>query len=397
MNRDKLPVLRRVGARRCFNVGGVAAAVLGLCGCQPPLRPFTVPPGSLAYYVPVAEKLVALSFDDGPNDPCTPALLDVLDKEKAPATFFLIGANAERHPDIVRRMAQAGHAIGNHSWEHPRYDRLAPDEIRQQLRKTDELLEKLTGVKPLLARPPYGLYGPGFFDICRTEGLVVGGWSAEAHDWNPHTPEQLVQLLLDQTAPGVIYLLHDGMETNDGPHRVASVQAVALLVPELKRRGYRLVTIPELLRHATTPAVRFSNGAELLGLHLPEGPLAPGRPMTAQFYWRLPAGMRREAFQVGLLIGAEQHTLGWLFSNRAEARNAPLPAGGDAWKETATWTVKLPPGLPPGRHPVSLALCCGSYRWKDRLPLQSNWPSQRRRVTLPATLDIQPAPAGVRP
>ena len=397
MNRDKLTVMRRAGARRRIAAGWVAAAALGLCGCQPPRQPFTAPPGSVAYYVPVAEKLVALSFDDGPNVPCTPDLLDVLDREKVPATFFLIGANAERHPDIVRRMAQAGHAIGNHSWSHPRYDQISSGEIRQQLRKTNELLEKLTGAKPLLVRPPYGLYGSGFFDTSRAEGQVVSGWSAEAHDWNPHTPEQLVELLLDQTAPGVIYLLHDGKETNDGPYRVASVKAVSLLVPELKRRGYRLVTIPELLRQATKPAVRFSNGAELLGLRMPEGPLAPGAPMTARFYWRLPDGMRRGAFQVGLLIGAEPHTLGWLLSTRADARNAPLPAGGDAWKETATWTVKLPPGLPPGRHPVSLTLCCGSYRWKDRLPLQSDWPSRRRRVTLPALLDIQPAPAGIRP
>ncbi len=388
----------RASARRLVLAAG-AAAMLALAGCRPPppLQPFSAPPGSLAYFVPVAEKLVALSFDDGPNVPCTPELLDILDREKVPATFFLIGANAERHPDIVRRMAQAGHAIGNHSWGHPRFDQLAADDIRQQLRKTDDLLEKLTGAKPLLARPPYGLYGPGFFDTCRTEGLVIGGWSAEAHDWNPHTPEQLVELLLNQTAPGVIYLLHDGKETNDGPHRVASVKAVSLLVPELKRRGYRLVTIPELLRQATVPAVRFSNGAELLGLHLPEGPVTPGRPMTAQFYWRLPAGMHRGDFQVGLLIGAEQHTLGWLLSNRADARNSPLPAGGDVWKETATWTVNLPPGLPPGRHPVSLTLCCGSYRWKDRLPLQSDWPSRRRRVVLPMTLDVQPVPAGAKP
>ena len=383
MNSDKL-----TGRR---GAGWLLAAALTLCGCQPPLAAFRAPPGTLAYYVPVAEKLVALSFDDGPNDPCTPALLDVLAKEGVPATFFLIGTNAARHPDIVRRMAQAGHAIGNHSWDHPRYDQLTADAIQQQLRKTDELLAALTGAQVTMARPPYGLYGPGFFDSCRQEGLLVGGWSAEAHDWNPHTPEQLVAALLDQTAPGVIYLLHDGKETEDGPHRVATVQAVAQLVPELKRRGYRLVTIPELLRHAVHPAARFSNGAELLGLRLPEGPQAPGQPVTARFYWRLPSGMRREAFQVGLLLGAEPQTCGWLFSNRADARNNPLPAGGDVWKETAAWTVKLPPNLPPGRQPVSLALCCGSYRWKDRVPVQSDWPVHRRRVRLPQPLEVAPA------
>ncbi|MCX7010230.1 MAG: polysaccharide deacetylase family protein, partial [Kiritimatiellaeota bacterium] len=203
---------------------GALVAALFMTGCgqqQPPPVPqkFAVQPGELLHFVPVAEKLVALSFDDGPNDPCTRQLLAVLAKEQVHATFMIIGANAEKHPDILKDLIAAGHAIGSHSYSHPRFDQSTPAEIRDQIMQNDAVLEKLTGKKPVLMRPPFGLYGPQYFEICRDTGHVVAGWSASASDWNPHAPEEISGALLDQLAPGAIFLLHDGKETNDGPHR----------------------------------------------------------------------------------------------------------------------------------------------------------------------------------
>ncbi|TAN36895.1 MAG: polysaccharide deacetylase family protein [Verrucomicrobia bacterium] len=354
-----------------------------VAGCSRPPAParFSAQPGTLLHFVPVAEKLVALSFDDGPNDPCTRQLLDVLAKENVHATFMLIGANAVKHPDIVQQIAAAGHAIGNHSYSHPRFDRSSPNTIREEITKNDVLLEKLTGAKPLLMRPPYGLYGPDYFEICRATGHVIGGWSASAGDWNPHTPQELTGALLDQLAPGAIFLLHDGKETNDGPHRVASVQAVAQLIPQVKARGYRFVTIPELLAQATAPLAAFENGAHLLAVQWPD--MRAGTPeLIFRFHWQLPAGLDRRATRAWLRVSQNGREFGWYA--------ADLPGGADVWKETETIKVRRPPTMTAGNYTVELCLTRGGHRAWQRLAVGSNLPTQRRRITLPNTLVLAP-------
>jgi peptidoglycan/xylan/chitin deacetylase (PgdA/CDA1 family) len=359
-------------------LGALATALL-VTGCGRPAAPgrFQAAPGELLHFVPVAEKLVALSFDDGPNDPCTRQLLAVLAKENVHATFMLIGLNAEKHPDIVRQIAAAGHAIGNHSYSHPRFDRSSPNTIREEITKNDAVLEKLTGKKPLLMRPPYGLYGPDYFEICRTTGHLIGGWSASASDWNPHTPQELAGALLDQLAPGAIFLLHDGKETNDGPHRVASVEAVAQLIPQIKARGYRFVTIPELLAQAVAPPAAFANGAHLLAVQWPE--MRASTPeLVFRFHWQLPAGLDRRATRAWLRVSQNGKEWGWYA--------ADLPAGGDVWKETETIKVRRPSAMTAGRYTVELCLARGGHRAWQRLAVGSTLPEQRRRITLPQPL-----------
>ena len=357
----------------------VVGATLLIAGCSRPPMParFSVQPGELLHFVPVAEKLVALSFDDGPNDPCTRQLLDVLAKENVHATFMLIGMNAEKHPDMVKQIVAGGHAIGNHSYSHPRFDKCSPNTIREQITLNDAILEKLTGQKPQLMRPPFGLYGPDYFEICRATGHVVGGWSASASDWNPHTPQDIAEALLDQLMPGVIFLLHDGKETNDGPHRVATVQAVAQFIPQIKARGYRFVTIPELRAAAVAPLAAFDNGAQLLGVQWPE--LRADTPeLTFRFHWQLPADLTRRGVRAWLRLSQNGKDCGWWA--------ADLPAGGDVWKETETLKARRPPSMTAGSYTVEICLTHGGHRAWQRLAVGSNLPEQRRRITLPSPL-----------
>ena len=367
--------------RTIFSALAAALLVTG-CGRQQPPPPapprFSVQPGELLHFVPVAEKLVALSFDDGPNDPCTRQLLAILAKENVHATFMLIGLNAAKHPDIVQEMVAAGHAIGNHSLSHPRFDQSTPAVIREEITQADAILEKLTGKKPVLMRPPFGLYGPDYFEICRDTGHVVGGWSASASDWNPHTPQEIAGALLDQLTPGAIFLLHDGKETNDGPHRVASVQATALLIPQVKARGYRFVTIPELQAAAVAPQAAFANGAQLLGVQWPERNAA-SKEVAFRMHWQLPATLVRTGAHIWLTLGGA----GGPFT-----LDCGLPHGGDVWKETETLKVP-PPAFQPGRYTVNLALGTGTRNWKH-LPCTGAWTPDHKAAAVPSPLVVAP-------
>jgi peptidoglycan/xylan/chitin deacetylase (PgdA/CDA1 family) len=362
---------------------GTLGLALLLAGCgQPPPPPapqrFAVQPGELLHFVPVAEKLVALSFDDGPSDPCTRQLLEVLAKENVLATFMIIGLNAEKHPDILKEVVAAGHAIGNHSYSHPRFDQSTPAVIREQITKNDTVLEKLTGKKPMLMRPPYGLYGPQYFEICRDTGHVVAGWSASASDWNPHTPQEIAGALLDQLAPGAIFLLHDGKETNDGPHRVASVQAVAQLIPQVKARGYRFVTIPELQAAAVAPPAAFANGAQLLGVQWPER-TAASKEVAIRMHWQLPATLVRSGAHVWVTLNG----VGGPFKF-----DCGLPHGGDVWKETETLKVP-PPAWQAGNLAVEIALSRGNRNWRF-LPCAGAWTKENKSVAVPQPLVVAP-------
>jgi peptidoglycan/xylan/chitin deacetylase (PgdA/CDA1 family) len=364
---------------------GALAAALLMTGCgqrQPPPPPapprFVAQPGELLHFVPVAEKLVALSFDDGPNDPCTRQLLAICAKENVHVTFMLIGLNAAKHPDIVQEIVAGGHAIGNHSLSHPRFDRSTPAVIREEITQADAIFEKLTGQKPLLMRPPFGLYGQDYFEICRDTGHVIGGWSAAASDWNPHTPEEIAGALLDQLAPGAIFLLHDGKETNDGPHRVASVQAVARLIPQVKARGYRFVTIPELLAAAVAPPAAYANGVQLLGVQWPER-VASSKEVAVRMHWQLPAALVRSSAHVWLTLRGA----GGPFTF-----DCGLPHGGDVWKETETLKVP-PPAFQPGSYTMDIALTPGD-RNRNHLPCAGAWAPGHKAAAVPQPLVVTP-------
>jgi peptidoglycan/xylan/chitin deacetylase (PgdA/CDA1 family) len=202
--------------------------------------------GAIIDRVEISRPLVALTFDDGPREPFTSDVLDVLRDQGIRATFFLVGENARRYPELVRRIQHEGHAIGNHSWSHRSFSDLSPAGIRDEIERTDRLLRSITGERPWLLRPPYGsapasLVG-GRGVAAATRHLVVN-WSVDVRDWSTRSPLRVAVGALRAVGPGSIVLLHDG-----GGERAHTVTATRWMVGHLAREGYELVTLPELLR-----------------------------------------------------------------------------------------------------------------------------------------------------
>ena len=187
-------------------------------------------------------KCIALTFDAGPGKD-TPRLLDTLKEKKVPATFFLLGKNhVLKHPDVVRRIADEGHEVANHTWTHQRLDELNPEQIREELGRTQDAIAKITGSKPTLMRPPQGRINDDVTDVSRELGLAQILWSATAKDYSTTDSELIKKRIVDQAGRDGIILLHD---IYDG-----TVPAVPGIIDELKKRGYTFVTVPELLAPA---------------------------------------------------------------------------------------------------------------------------------------------------
>lgn len=193
------------------------------------------------------EAVAALTFDDGPHPDFTPRLLDVLARRGVQATFFMVGQAATRHPQVVRRVAEAGHAIGNHSWNHPSFPSLTHRQRWAQLRRTQAALAPYGG---RLFRPPFGhLDRPSHFDA-RLLGYTVAAWSIVGYDWLDHDPTWMSNHIRERLRPGSIILLHDAawMTLDQAwADRGPMLEAVEHLLASLSG-SYRFVTLPDLLR-----------------------------------------------------------------------------------------------------------------------------------------------------
>ena len=190
--------------------------------------------------VPVrkTDKVFALTFDDGPWPEYTRQVLAILQREKVKATFFMVGQEVSRRPEIAREVRDAGHAIGNHSWDHPS----RPRDPKMQVERTDSAIEKAVGFRPTIFRPPYGIMA-SMAKISEAEGDAVLLWSADSGDWRKPGADVIAQHIIAQAHPGGISLMHDG-----GGMRAQSVAALPVIIDTLRERGYRFVTVPELLR-----------------------------------------------------------------------------------------------------------------------------------------------------
>jgi peptidoglycan/xylan/chitin deacetylase (PgdA/CDA1 family) len=210
------------------------------------------------------ERVVALSFDDGPYPPYTEALLDVLDAEGVHATFFVTGAHLAAHPELGRRMLAAGHALANHSWDGAVLAFTAPVGIYARIERTDALLREVGWSGPIDFRAPRGMPGPvTLLALWRTGHRNVLGHGVG--DWLPpgqgngacllplglacatQDPAVIEARLLAAAAPGAILVLHDGYAGGPGADRSGSVEAVRRALPKLRAEGYRFATVPQLL------------------------------------------------------------------------------------------------------------------------------------------------------
>lgn len=202
--------------------------------------------------VSTKDRMLALTFDDGPNEPYTSQLLDVLSQRGVRATFFLVGANAARSSETVRRIAAEGHEVGNHSWEHAFWRMFSRQAFLAGVERTQDVLYGLTGERPRLFRFPW-LYEPArIAHSLRAEGLrPIGGVFGAFGETLQLDAERLAKHALGKARPGAILIFHDGYNAK-GAYRGSTVRAMKLLLPKLEENGFRFVTVSELVALSST-------------------------------------------------------------------------------------------------------------------------------------------------
>lgn len=197
---------------------------------------------------PVKQKVVALTFDDGPNPPYTDRIVDYLHEQHVPATFFVVGVAVRAHPDIVRKEYAYGNAIGNHTWDHAHLILLSRAHVVRELTSTEDEIERITGEHTPIFRPPFGARDFTVISVARQLGLQVIMWSVPLPaDWTQPPPEVIAQRVLRYVKDGSIIVLHDGNKGRSAD-RANTVAATKLIVAALKKEGYRFVTVPELVK-----------------------------------------------------------------------------------------------------------------------------------------------------
>ena len=184
-------------------------------------------------------RAVALTFDDGPNPEATPAILDSLRARGVKATFFILGRHAERWPDLVKRVAQEGHAIGNHGYFHRKLHFKSPAYVRDDLTRGTTMIERASGATPALFRAPHGFRSPWVTAIASSLGQRTVGWSLGVWDSDRPGVDAIVRRTIDGTRPGSILLLHDGDGYDPRGDRMQTAQAVPLIVDRLLEDGYQ--------------------------------------------------------------------------------------------------------------------------------------------------------------
>src|ERR1700678_1559918 len=192
-------------------------------------------------------KQIALTYDDGPNDPHTLKLLEILAKHNVKATFFMIGRYARQRPDIAREVASAGHAIGNHTFTHPLLTFKSDAEIRRELSGCRAALSDAVGQHTNLFRPPFGGRRPTVLRVARKLGMESVMWNVTGYDWTAPPASEIERKVVKQIRGGDVILLHDGGHQEMGANRSQTVAATDQLLTSYKAEGYDFVTIPRMM------------------------------------------------------------------------------------------------------------------------------------------------------
>lgn len=225
---------------------GVAAAglaVLGLAAHGTWHRNSSVF-GSVLSRLPGDEQLACITFDDGPNPVATPRILDVLQRESVRATFFVLGRHADRWPELVKRMADEGHQLGNHGYHHRKLHRRTPGYVRDDLTRGADAIERASGVRPRHFRAPHGFRNPWVTPIARSLGERTIGWSLGVWDSARPGADEIVRRTLAGMRAGSILLLHDGDGYDANGDRTQTAEALPRIIDGLRARGFRFVTLP---------------------------------------------------------------------------------------------------------------------------------------------------------
>ena len=210
-----------------------------LSGTEEELEPVLPAGTSSAEMTEVLEsekKKIALTFDDGPHPVYTEQVLQVLDQGNIPATFFLLGQNIEEHQDLVKEIDAKGHLIGNHTYHHVQVTSLPLDQACEEIQKTSDLIESLTGKGTEYVRPPFGTWSEGLEDRLN---LIPVMWTIDTLDWTTENVDEIVCRVTEQAEENGIILMHDGYES--------TVQALERFIPLLEAEGYEFVTVDQVI------------------------------------------------------------------------------------------------------------------------------------------------------
>lgn len=264
------PAFRRIALP--FFAALIALALIAFVGYELFEQPTNQIFGRTVTEGPTNERVVALTYDDGPNPPYTSRILDVLEREHVHATFFLVGRAVQAYPAVVRREVRDGDAIGNHTWDHPHLIVMRRSKVRASLGKTDAAIYSAVHEHPHLMRPPFGARDWIVMQVARKMGYTVVMWSVPlARDWEYPPAKVIAQRVLPNVSDGSIIVLHDGNRgqlcaaQHLNPHvcdRRADIEATRIIIDRLKREGYRFVTVPQLIALGKTATHTPAPGAE---------------------------------------------------------------------------------------------------------------------------------------
>jgi peptidoglycan-N-acetylglucosamine deacetylase len=211
------------------------------------MSPYSQLLGAFPYRAVTDEQIVALTFDDGPNEPYTSQIADFLDERGVHATFFQVGRCVERHPEVTGRLAAAGHVIGNHSYSHDPRRCITRNALYAEQQRADRVFHQLLGRRPALYRPPWLLRTPALLRILREREMqpVSGSFCHSLEVFQPG-PGRIARGALAKLRPGCVLIFHDGFDAK-GADRSSTVAAVKIVVDRLSQAGYRFATVADLL------------------------------------------------------------------------------------------------------------------------------------------------------
>jgi peptidoglycan/xylan/chitin deacetylase (PgdA/CDA1 family) len=189
-------------------------------------------------------KVVALTFDDGPNPQATPLILDTLGEKGVPATFFVLGSHAERWPELVRRISHEGHQLGNHGYFHRKLQFKSPFYVSRDIRLGIRAIKRAGAPAPRYFRAPHGFRSPWTTPIASSYGERTVGWSLGVWDSDRPGVDEIVRRTLEGVLPGSIVLLHDGDGYNPNGDRLQTAAALPRIIDRLKDEGYEFKTLP---------------------------------------------------------------------------------------------------------------------------------------------------------
>ncbi len=194
------------------------------------------------------EKVIALTFDDGPDKDYTPQILDILKENNVKATFFVVGENVKSNSDIIKRQYQEGHEIGNHTFTHINVSKNGYNEIYKEINNTQKLVKDVIGIEPKIFRPPYRAISKPMCNIVKENNMNIVLWSdLDSRDWSNPGTYYIVDTITSKVKNGTIILLHDYNKLRN--KKSQTIQALEIVIPKLKEMGYKFVTVSELIEN----------------------------------------------------------------------------------------------------------------------------------------------------